>query len=352
MRLGIPSRPWVGLDVGSYSVKLLAMQDGGAGRRVWVAEVPATGEPDSERVAAAERLAKAIEECLSRAGLSLQAVRGITTAVAGPHVVVKQISLPPLEEREVGPALRFEARKHVPFDPQGMVIDYQILGRHPEDRRLKVLLAAVSEEHVDRHLAPLRLLGAEPQILDATPLALTNALLQVAEGDGHARALLDIGYTSSHLTLYQPDEPYFTRRLEFGGHQLTRAIAVARGVSPEEAEAWKLAAGADEPGADGPWDSPEMRAMLDCLRNELMTELRRSFAFYRTIGPLPDPLTLWVSGGSARLVGLAARLSELLGSTVQVFNPLSSLLGEIHGPREPSDGPQFGQAFGLALRTT
>ena len=342
--------PSAGLDIGSYSVKLLVRQSRpGAGG--WsVAEAPIEGAeagipPTPERVAAA------ISQCLSRAGLSPQTIGGITTGIAGPHVVIKELVLPPLEDREVGPALRFEARKHVPFDPQGMVIDYQVLGRHQEDRRLKVLLAAASEEQIERHLAPLRLVGVEPRILEATPLALTNALLEAGENNGDAQALLDIGYTTSHLTLHQPDVPYFTRRLDFGGHHLTRAIAAARRLPLDEAETWKLAAGSETSGTDVAWDGPEWQAMLDCLRIELMAELRRSFAFYRTIGPLPEPLRVRISGGSARLPGLAARVGELLGSETQVFDPLVGVRGGITGPLEPSAGPQFSQAYGLALRT-
>src|SRR5438477_235839 len=77
----------------------------------------------------------------------------------------------------------------------------------------------------------------------------------------------------------------------------------------EEAEEWKLAAGSDEPAFRLDWSSREMQAISDCLRRDLVEELLRSFAFYRTIGRLPDPLRLWISGGSARLPGFAIRLS-------------------------------------------
>src|SRR5437667_280136 len=156
----------------------------------------------------------------------------------------------------------------------------KLLARQPGPGAGRCWVAEAPIQGAERHLAPLRLLGAEPSILEATPLALTNALLEGGGGNGDARALLDIGYTSSHLTLYQPESPYFTRRLDFGGHQLTRAIAAARGIPLVEAETWKLAAGAAVPGGDAPWEGPEWQAMLDCLRTELMAELKRSFAFY------------------------------------------------------------------------
>ena len=274
----------------------------------------------------------------------------MSVGIGGPDVIVKQISLPLLDDSEVGPALRFEARKHLPFDPQGMVIDFQILGRFATERKLDVLLAAVSQQHVERHLEPLRLLGMETDILDATPLALTNALLKGQDSDGGAHVLLDIGNAASHLTLYQRGEPFFSRRLDFGGRNMTRAIAEGTRVPPEEAEEWKLAVGSDEPGLRVDWDSPEMRALLDGLRRDLVDELRRSFAFYRTQGRLPDPLRLWI-GGAARLPGLAARLGELLGSPVLLFNPLESSGALPKGGELPAGGPQFAQAYGLALRS-
>jgi type IV pilus assembly protein PilM len=351
MRASLRSRPWAGIDVGSFSVKFLAAQAGVAGHRYWTAEVafsPTHVDPD--RPPSAETVANTISQCFTQAGFSPRSFRGVSMGIAGPDVIVKQISLPLLDESEVGPALRFEARKHLPFDPQGMIIDYQIISRSATERKLEILLAAVSQEHAERHMAPLRLLDIEPDILDATPLALTNAVVQNGDPQTLAHVVLDIGNGASHLALYQRGQPFFSRRLDFGGRNLTRAISEGTKVPFQEAEEWKLVAGADEPGVRVDWESPEMRAVSECLRRDLVDELRRSFAFYRTLGHLPDPLRLWLSGGSARLPGLAARLSETLGSPVQLFDPVHSVVAPPGGAR-PAGGPQFAQAFGLATRT-
>lgn len=350
MRASIRSRPWAGLDIGTYSVKLLITQPGVGGLRHQLAEQPLPPpEDDADRGHAPDVAARAIGDALAQIGLSPRALRGVTLGIAGPDVIVKQISLPLLDDAEVGPALRFEARRHLPFDPQGMVLDFQILGRYPTEKRLSVLLAAVSQERLLRLCAPLRLLGLEADIVDAVPLALVNALHASSERDREPLVLLDIGHAASHLTMWQKGEPFFARRIDFGGHSLTRAIAQGTGTPIEEAEEWKLAAGADRPGLRMDWDSMEMRAVLDALRRELAEELRRSFAFYRTLGRLPDPLRLRVSGGSARLPGLPARLGELLDIPVSLFDPLELVGAEARGARV--NGPQFATAYGLSLRT-
>src|SRR5262245_14068799 len=234
MRAGLRSRPWAGLDVGSFSVKLLAVHST-AGPRPLLAEVPLPAA-DGDRPPSTDTLIQVIAEALSQAGLSPRGLRGLTLGVSGPDVIVKQISLPLLDDSEVGPALRFEARKHLPFDPQSMVIDFQILGRYVTERKLDILLAAVSVDHVEHHLAPLRLVGLDVDILDPTPLALTNAIAFGSEAAPGGHVLLDIGNQASHLTVWQRGQPYFNRRLDFGGHSLTRAISEGIRVPLEEAE--------------------------------------------------------------------------------------------------------------------
>lgn len=342
MRAGLRSRPWAGLDVGSFSVKLLATHGPGAGVRQWMAEVPLAPAEDGQ-AHSPEVVARAIVEALSQAGLGPRGLRGVTMGISGTDVIIKQISLPLIDDAEVAGALRFEARKHLPFDPQQMVIDYQILGRYLTEKKLDVLLAAVSADHLDQHLAPMRLLDLDVDIVDATPLALTNALLSQAQSTSEPLALLDIGHTSSHLAIWHRGEPFFGRRLEFGGRTLTQAISREIRIPIEEAEEWKLAAGSPGSGLRIDWEMPEMQAIQASLQRDLGDELRRSIAFYRTLGRLPDTLPLKVSGGTARLPGLTRRLGELMGSPVELFDPV--------GESDPeTSSPQFAQAFGLSLR--
>lgn len=340
MNAGFRARPWVGLDLGTDSIKLVAA----GGARCVFAETPLPpGDDARDTPPGREALAKRIAECLSSAGLAAHAVRGVTLGVSGPDVILKQISLPLMDDAEVGPALRFESRKHLPFDPQGMVIDFQILGRSITERRMDVLFAAVAQERLESLVAPLALVGLDADIIDATPLALANALFHQVELGPATHIVLDVGSAASHLVIHQRSQPFFARRLEFGGRDMTEAITRGMKIPFEEAEAWKQAAGES---ASPRWDLPELGFVAEAVHFGLVEELRRSFAFYRTIGTLNDPVTLWLTGGAAQLTGLAERIGEALGITVRVLD-LSPTLTDDHvaAPR-----PQYAQALGLALR--
>lgn len=346
MKVGLNARPWVGLDIGEYSVKLLALRFSVGGEKPCASELTL---PTGTAEANPEALGRMLGECFARAGQSVRTLKGITLGLSGGDVIVKQITLPLMDDDEIAGALRFEARKHLPYDPQTCVIDFQLLGRLPSEKRLDVLLAAVPQARLERALAPLKHLGIDPDIVDAAPLALTNAISRGAERETEARVAIDFGHAGSWLTLYQRGAPYFARRLEFGGVTLTRAIASALQVPFEEAEEWKLEAGADQPSIRVDPESPEMRGVREALRT-FADELRRTFAYYRTMAPLPEPFTLWLSGNTARLPGIAGELSALLEIPTFVFDPLEDVPPEARAGL-PAGGPQFAQAYGLALRT-
>ncbi len=341
MKLGMGTRAWAGLDIGSYSVKLVVLSPGGRGFRCAEAIVPraASGEEPAPGV-----IAGLIEECRTRADLGPRGLRGISVGVSGPDVIVKQVTLPIMDEPEIAGALRLEARKHVPFDAKDMVLDHQVLARNTSERKLDVLLAAVSQQRLDRVLAPLRELGIEADIVDASPLALANALGSASRDDewlGEPQLLLDLGHQGSWLTLRQSAQPFFARRLEWGGAQVTRAVAGALEGAVERAEAWKVDSSASLGQAGA-----EARAARDAV-DELAAEVRRSLAFYGTLAALPERMTLRLSGGTTRLRGLSQRLTELLGMPATPFSPLDALE---RGARVGTPGPQFAQAYGLALR--
>jgi type IV pilus assembly protein PilM len=341
LKLGMGPRPWAGLDIGTYSVKLVSLTPGGRGFRSAEAIVPRSHA--GEEFPPPSVIAGLVSECMTRVDLAPRGLRGLSVGISGPDVVVKQVSLPLMDEAEVASALRFEARKHMPFDVASMVLDHQVLARHTPEKRLDVLLAAVTQQRLDRALAPLRELGVEADIVDATPLALANALGQVRRDDldtSEPQLLLDLGHHGSWLTLRQATQPFFARRLEWGGAQLTRAVAGAVGGVLERAEAWKLDAAASlaQPNAE----AAAARRAVD----ELAGEVRRSLAFYGTLAHLPERMTLRVSGGTTRLAGLAARLGETLGLPAATFSPLEGL----ERAKVATAGPQFAQAYGLALR--
>ena len=98
MRASLVSRPWAGLDLGSFSVKLLALQPGMGSARALAAEVPYPTSGGDDGDPGPDAIAQAVAECAERTGVSLRAMRGVTVGISGADVIVKQIQLPLMDE--------------------------------------------------------------------------------------------------------------------------------------------------------------------------------------------------------------------------------------------------------------
>jgi hypothetical protein len=237
MKAGIRSRPWAGIDIGTYSIKLLATQGGVTGSRFWLAESRLDeAEAAADEEVSGDVIAHSVAACIDRVGLTPRSFFGVSIGLAGPDVIVKQISLPLMDDDEVAQALRFEARKHLPFDPQGMMLDYQILGRYASDKRLDVLLAAVSQERLAAQLGALKKIGMDADIVDAAPLALTNALVIAPISIATAHVLLDI------------------RSHDVAPHALPEGRAV---LQPANRVRWQAPHRSDREGDEGPFEEAE-----------------------------------------------------------------------------------------------
>ena len=169
MKFGMGTRPWAGLDIGTHSVKLVALQPGATRGRYAEASIPRALAIDE--LPAPAILAGLIDDCMTRIKESPRSFRGISIGVSGPDVIVKPIALPWMDDAEVAGALKFEARKHVPFELNTLVLDHQVLARNAPEQKLDVLLATVSQQRLELAIAPLRELGVEADIVDAAPLA-------------------------------------------------------------------------------------------------------------------------------------------------------------------------------------
>ena len=119
----------------------------------------------------------------------------------------------------------------------------------------------------------------------------------------------------------------------------------------EEAEEWKLAAGSDEPGFRVDWGGPRAAGRAAGARaTTWWTRCAARWPSTARSATCRSRRGCSLSGATARLPGIAGQLAEMLEFPVSVFDPFADLGGAARA--RVSGGPQFAQAFGLALRTS
>jgi len=297
--------------------------------------------------------------------------RDINTQDAKINVVINcsqsctKISVIPfMPKSEILQALKWEMRNFISFSIDEAVMDYEILQEIAEGgvKKLKVAVACCPQETVDRYLDLLSRTDVEPSLFTQHGFALKNVITSLFSKDNKPVAFLDIGYSFSELVIFQDRELVFSRKLPVAGQdftlEMTQALASDHGkteLTLKEAESIKKKYGilsSDDPEIlEDKIAGAQLVSLLRPNLEKLVTEIERSFAYYRDKEQGAPVELLLLLGGGGNLKNLTQNLSEALRIPVQLGNPLaafpssgSSLLND-----EPETAHCFASALGAAL---
>ncbi|MDI1249924.1 MAG: pilus assembly protein PilM [Lacunisphaera sp.] len=217
----------------------------------------------------------------------------------------------------VGPAqrekiIRFEAGENIPYALADVVWDSVVAGERAGE--LVVLLAASKLEAVEPLCAAVQAAGFEPRLVLPTPLATLAAHRLVHPAQIGSSLVLNIGARSTVLLLVE-STGFMARTLALGGNSVTQQIAESQDCDPGEAEAIKLA----ERNAGLTADARETFA------TRLAQEITRSVLHFRRQSDMAQPDRVHLSGGGARLAGLAEALAAKLKVPVDHLEALGSV---------------------------
>lgn len=338
----------VGVDVGSYAVKMVQLTEGKSGHRLenlGMALLPHEAVADG-------RIAKPdiVADVLRKLSKNLKIKPGpIAASVSGYEVMIKKIEMPTMTEDELGARLRQEIAQYVPYQLDEVSVDYEILDVSKSRAKfMDVLLVAAKKEAVSSYVAMLRAASFDPVVLDVDYFALSNAFEATYGVFAEENiALMDIGASKTTMTIVQAGRPLFTRDLTFGGHSITHRIATEFETSMENAERIKLGLGSESV------DRVRLeKAFVESL-SEWGTDVKRALDFFFSHFPEAKLHKIFLSGGSARVPGLGKFLEAELGIPTEVCNPLQHLevdAGRFDPAYLEQIGPQMTIGLGLALR--
>jgi len=342
----------VGLDIGSYAIKLVELEQEGGRYKVknfYIRDLYGPGEEYDNEGPGVNRLETALRETFSATKLSAKKVKNLNTSLGGPAVSVKQIKSIPLSPEEMESSLTFEARKHLPLDDSDAIIDSQILKGDLSSQDMDILLVATTKKVFDNHLNLLKSVNAKPNIIDAEALAIINSYLATQGSllgeDG--LVFLNIGAKYSTITIIGENRMLFSRDINWAGINFTDDIKTLAKVEYEEAESLKrqrgmgILTGTSEIGGG-------IRVARRMAIDNLIDEVRRSLRYYTKESGCREFQRMMLSGGSAALPNLNSHLAQQLNMTVEIFNPFTGMIT----PPGLDDviGTRLAVACGLALR--
>jgi type IV pilus assembly protein PilM len=223
-------------------------------------------------------------------------------------------------------------------------IDYEVI-EEDESGRLTVFAIAAKNDLIANYVKLFKLAGMELQSIESPAVAMRRVLKQIATASA-ATILVDIGEKYSDIISFKGGNIYFARSMPVGGESLTRAISVNLGLDEASAEEYKKAYGIKEMELEG-----KIKNAIMPVFSSMAEEIRRAMALYGESNDKQIEL-LVLSGGGAKMPGLAEELTRLLGVEVQIIQPFLKVdCQQIVVPIDLStDGYRFATAVGLAMR--
>jgi type IV pilus assembly protein PilM len=342
-------RPVLGLDMGSHTIKLIEFSGSGTNRvvrRVGRILSPPHAIVDGS-IKEPEKVSEAVKDLLNNVQPKN---RHAATSIAGYSVIVKKISVPYSDEREIEDNLILEAENYVPFEIEEVYIDFHLLeAAASKGGGREIFLVAAKREVVDEYANLIQNVGLAPAVVDVDAFALSNAFERSFGLLDEPVALVDIGAQKTNLNIIMGGMSLFARDMSLGGEQLTEAIKDATGVSYQEAEELKIAGSKDKTLMR------EAASVIVELCGMWGSELKKALDFYYANSkPNEKPTHLFLSGGSALLEGLDKVIGREVKLPAKTFNPLQNLAADpgIDAEYLSRVAPQMAIASGLALRTS
>ncbi len=332
-------------------------------------------------------MAEALKELWQRGGFK---GRRVYMGVGNQRVVVREIALPYLPEKELRASLGFQVQEFIPMAVDEAVIDFDPLGEFEQDdrRMLRMLLVAAQRTMVESVVEAASQAKLEPLGLDLVPFAIVRSVGTDDAGmdieDEGDEAVIDIGAHVTNIVVHASGTTRFVRILPSGGRDVTVAIARTLGVEDEVAEQLKrgvdvdpdllrasassMAAESDDAAtigspaeaSDEPArpDMPAGAADLSRVREIAMQraasfvdEIRSSLEFYTAQSSGSNISKVVVTGGGSKLEGFMDLLRQRFSVQVepgQVFQHITSGLTLSPEAQQEAE-PLLAVAAGLAI---
>ncbi|MGE5584258.1 MAG: type IV pilus assembly protein PilM [Bacillota bacterium] len=356
----------VGLDIGTTLIKVVEITKAKGAVEIARAGVHPTpeGAVADGSVLDPPKVAAAVKEAMRAGGIRSNEVYA---AIAGDDVVVRHALFPRMPREELAQAVKWDAGAYIPYPAKDASVDFQIVSSpEAQSDKIEVMIVAAPKKLVQSHVETMQLAGVYPVALDIQPITLDRVFR-----DGRAETsgfYADIGGGTTDLAYSDDGVLRFTRIVPIGGNDFTAAVAEATGRGVGWAETAKRRSRVPVPsptavagGAfveDAASEDGAVEQALGGVAARLALELRRSLDYCdaqaRARRGAGAPIgSVILTGGGARLAGLAEFLESNLGVTVGLGDPLKNARpakGTRVGEVLSAHGPSLSVAIGLALR--
>ena len=337
----------VGLDIGSSYIKAVKLKESKGGYELELCQLHSL-PPElivDGSIIDSLRLVDSLKEMIKTAGIKAQ---NAAISISGhSSVIIKRISLPEMSEEELSESIKFEAEQYVPFDIEDVNLDFQIIGPKDEPGQMDVILVAVKKDIINEYIQVVKEAGLMPVVVDIDSFALENMYgINYEIEPGKNVALLNIGASTINMSILKGGISVFTRDSSLGSNLHTEALQREFNITYELAEKLKRGESVENVSREN------AHAVIEAASEEILSEINRSFDYYRSTTVHEDIAEVILSGGCGLIKNFASMIAERSGIETKIAEPFRN----VRIPKKfdvayiEEIAPMMAVAVGLALR--
>jgi type IV pilus assembly protein PilM len=319
---------WIGVDVGTHTVKLAqAVRDGAGARLHRAAVIQRPTSWSGDEALALEQPITSYPEI--RAALECGGFVGRNAVCSLPMNVcqLRCLNVPPGSDHERRTIISGELAEEWAELHHPMEFDFWEMEPARTDRpsdSFNVSVLAASRLWVSQLFHDCRKNGLDCWSIDGVPLAMARAVTLVGGATGGRRALaVDWGYSSVTLCVVGDERPLYSRRIHdcaFG--RVLDAIMRVFDVTLDEAQHLADSQGVSTAEVEPPADVATQRAITEVASQpieELVGQVRRTLQFTQSQRRHLQPAAIWLMGGGAALRNVGPYLEQQLELPVHIW---------------------------------
>jgi type IV pilus assembly protein PilM len=284
----------------------------------------------------------------------------VRLGVASNRMGVRTLEIPgDLSEAELADAVTFRAQEDLPIPVMDAALDYDVIdeGTTEDGEPVRRVLVAVAYRDLIFNLAgAFEAAGISLVGIDLEALALLRSLTppsatEAAGASTSATVMVNVGSDHSIVAITDGRALEYARVIEWGGANVTDALAETLHVDLEEAEQIKIAL---SESSDEPPKGLAQEALFDAREavDGQVTAFAREFVstlqYYQGQSDSLAISHVVLAGGGARLSALASGLEGLTGVPVRLGDP-TVRLHSLPSDEAWTPGPELAVPIGLGL---
>ena len=292
--------------------------------------------------------------------------RGIQVAMTLPSdlIIRQELQLPRTAEKDISHAVYWALKEKMEQSPDIFQRDHLVLGSSRQGQRetMNVRVYLAKQDDVIRIEALFDRLGLSVQYLEPADVAMAAAFVHCPPPEmGENPLVINLGVEGSTITIMHRNLPFLSRQVGINTRSWTASLALKKGLDEEATHQLIFEHGVsyfrhrfDQP-AEGELQEVVFKALETDIQ-QLALEIHRTIDYFQSSMHKGKVGQLILSGGGSRLPDLDHYLSETLGISCSVYDPLEQLDFSVCLGNEEKvaicrqQAPRFTVAVGMACR--